>query len=678
MKFNRSFNIKRILLVPALLATGALSAQFTFTFTNAGASGNQGPTQGQVNTAYQSTNLNGQVTVVTQGIQEWIVPITGAYGIEALGGQGYGANGVGGRGARMYGEFNLTAGQVLRILVGQQGELPVSASYNAQFGGGGGSFVTDVSNTPLIVAGGGGGNWSAGFSVISDAGTVTAGNASGGTGATASSGGVSGGGGGTANSADGGAGFTTNGSGSAGGISFVNGGMGGYTSSGIGGFGGGGGTSSFNNRRGGGGGGYSGGGGAEGVTTGFPEGGGGGSYNAGINQNNQAGFNTGMGRVVISRLCNVNVSAANNPICLGASVTLSTNAVTTQSWSPIGPSVSPTLAVSPSVTTSYSVTGTASTGCVATAVITVSVLPLPSLYAAVVPSVLCSGKTGTLYAYGAVSYTWGPNATGPITTVSPSITTVYTFTGTAATGCKNTGTISVSVNNTTITATANSPVCAGSPAVLSASGASSYTWSTGTPFQSITVHPSASTVYSVAGTDATGCLANTTVAVNVNPAPPVTAQADKNVVCRNEPVTLSASGASTYTWSTGASSASVTLSLPVDVVYTFTVTGAAANGCTSQAVLPVLVSRCTALEELGDASTGVLVYPNPASNLLNFKLNSTGAARVELLDVTGRSLMEMTTNAEVGQMDLSTLSQGVYYLRVSGPGGAWTEKVVKQ
>ena len=45
-----------------LLCTTSVFAQFTYTFTNAGATGETGPTQAQINSAYASTNLNGAVT----------------------------------------------------------------------------------------------------------------------------------------------------------------------------------------------------------------------------------------------------------------------------------------------------------------------------------------------------------------------------------------------------------------------------------------------------------------------------------------------------------------------------------------------------------------------------------------------------------------------------------------
>ena len=57
----------------------------TYTFTNAGAVGREGPTQAQIDSNYTGTNLASAVTINTQGIQEWTIPEDGNYSIEVLG-----------------------------------------------------------------------------------------------------------------------------------------------------------------------------------------------------------------------------------------------------------------------------------------------------------------------------------------------------------------------------------------------------------------------------------------------------------------------------------------------------------------------------------------------------------------------------------------------------------------
>ena len=289
-----------------LLCCGILFAQ-TYTFTNASATGYSGPNQAQIDAAYSATSLDGLVTINTQGVQEWTVPASGAYSIQVWGAQG---GNSGGQGAYMSGEFNLIGGEVLKIIVGQQGQFLGFGS-----GGGGGSFVTTNTNSPLIIAGGGGGAGHLGpGSSPPDGGQITTNGTAGylssaGLGGTAGNGGESSSSyGGTYNNSGGGGGLLTNGVGdgtvSNPGMAFVNGGAGGADT---GGFGGGGGginqtwNCSAGNGGGSGGGGYSGGGGGGGSCNGG--GGGGGSYNSGTNQINTPATNVGNGSVVITSLC---------------------------------------------------------------------------------------------------------------------------------------------------------------------------------------------------------------------------------------------------------------------------------------------------------------------------------------------------------------------------------------
>lgn len=285
------------LLVCLTVMWQAVYSQNTYTFTNAGATGAQGPTQTQVNTAYASTNLNGQVTV-NSGVQNWTVPYSGLFRIETFGAQGGGSNG--GLGAKMTGTFNLTQGQVLKIVVGQQG---VNTS-GCEGGGGGGTFVALLNNTPLIVAGGGG---ASGVASADDKHGRTA--TSGGTTST-NAGGIYQGTPGTNGDGStvgypylgGAGGFNTDGTtntNSGGGKAFVNNAEGGIGTH-SGGFGGGGSSSLSGWCRFGGGGGYS--GGASGLMSSSFSAGGGGSYNSGIAQNNIAGVNSGMGKVIITAL----------------------------------------------------------------------------------------------------------------------------------------------------------------------------------------------------------------------------------------------------------------------------------------------------------------------------------------------------------------------------------------
>ena len=137
-------------------STNTILPAFKALFTNLGATGTHGPTS--LGISYSGHDHDGQVTL-SSGIQQWTVPYTGEYRIEAIGGAGGydshpNSTKYRGRGARMIGTFSLSKGEVIQILVGQEGGIN---KHYPSSGGAGGTFVVRGGNTPLIIAGGGGG-----------------------------------------------------------------------------------------------------------------------------------------------------------------------------------------------------------------------------------------------------------------------------------------------------------------------------------------------------------------------------------------------------------------------------------------------------------------------------------------------------------------------------------------
>jgi len=591
------------------LKPGYYRAQQTYTFTNASATGSAGPTQAQVTAAYLSTNLNGSVSVSTQGIQTWTVPQSGVYRIEARGAQGYGT--YGGKGASIAGDFTLTAGQVLKIVVGQ---LPLAppASYTSQYAGGGGSFVTYTNNAALVVAGGGGGSWSTSLTTNSDGTISTSGNP-GVNGTTNALGGTGGNGGGVVNNSCGGGGLSTDGAGNAGGFAFVNGAMGGSLR-GTGGFGGGGGTASANdNRRGAGGGGYSGGGGSQGSSS-NPEGGGGGSFNGGSNQLNTSGANSGVGIVLITQFCSIAMSYSSpngpGPLCTGNSATLSSNAVSNFSWS-TGATTS-SIVVTPSATTSYTLSATSAFSCTTSAVITVTMGGTgPTLtVVSTASNGICPGKTATLIATGATTYTWtGPTTVTNGVSFTPTISSNYSVTGQNSCGSA-TAIASVSLHTLpTITVTVTQPtLCSGTAVTFSASGtATAYIWSGGVT-NGVPFAPPTTAVFTSTGTSAQNCTVSASTGVTVVNTPSLAPVATPPLICYGKSSTLSASGAANYTWLPVNVNTSSTIVSPT-ITTTYTITKSNSN-CVHTTTVKVTVNNLPTV--IAIASPTIVCASRPA------------------------------------------------------------------
>jgi len=295
----------------------------TFNFTTLGTSGPTGPTS----LAGYGTSYPGYGTpralALSGGIQYWTVPATGTYSFTIA---GAGSANPGSANAVKIGygmvltvsSYTFNRGDILAILVGQQGNLGAAGNNDDTAhgnGGGGGTYVALVASigalvtsTPFFIAGGAGG---IGYEANSGAngnvnGTIstTGRSAPSGTLQNGGAGGTGPNGGGVGTGAprgDGGAGFSGDGaiiagSPSASAKSFTNGGIGdlNYIN---GGFGGGGGAFGA---AGGGGGGYGGGGGAVRNSAG-KGGGGGGSYDI-TGAYSGTATNSGAGYVTVTKL----------------------------------------------------------------------------------------------------------------------------------------------------------------------------------------------------------------------------------------------------------------------------------------------------------------------------------------------------------------------------------------
>jgi len=361
-----------------------------------------------------------------------------------------------------------------------------------------------------------------------------------------------------------------------------------------------------------------------------------------ITGTNAAGCSsTGTVTVTVNPLPSTLSAGANQTICVGRSASLTATGASTYTWT-----ADPTLScvncasptATPTVTTTYFVTGNSTAGCSSGASVTVIVNPRPNI--TTTNKAHCAGSADTLLATGGISYVWSPatglsnpNIANPIAT--PATTTTYTVTGTDANGCTNTATAVVTVNPVpTVNATGNTNICIGGSASLTASGATSYTWS---PTATLScgncanpiATPTANTTYTVTGTNTFGCTATATIAVVVNPLPSTLSAGPAQSVCTGNTATLTATGASTYTWNASPTLSCTNCASPVAspaATTTYCVTGTSTAGCTSTAcvtvtVLPLPVittvnkAHCIGGADTLSAAGGVSYVWSPATGL---------------------------------------------------------------
>ncbi len=185
--------------------------------------------------------------------------------------------------------------------------------------------------------------------------------------------------------------------------------------------------------------------------------------------------------------------------------------------------------------------------------------------------------------------------------------------------------------NIIITAAQN-PICQGNTTKLTTSGAYTYTWSTNAGSvntNTVNVNPSVSTIYTVTGTNGI-CISptGTTFTLNITPNPTVTVSAVSNPICYGQTFTLTANGATTYSWSVGSTTNTFTFS--PGSTDTYSVTGTQ-NGCSSASsaitvtvIIPPTVNSIASLTVCANSNVSAINFSsNPAGATFNWTNSDT-------------------------------------------------------
>jgi starch-binding outer membrane protein SusE/F len=79
----------------------------------------------------------------------------------------------------------------------------------------------------------------------------------------------------------------------------------------------------------------------------------------------------------------------------------------------------------------------------------------------------------------------------------------------------------------------------------------------------------------------------------------------------------------------------------------------------------------------GFTKGAVMAYPNPASSAWTFSIANGTLTNVQVVDLTGKVVVNQAANAQTATVNASALANGVYFARVSSPEGVSTLRIVK-
>jgi hypothetical protein len=245
----------------------------------------------------------------------------------------------------------------------------------------------------------------------------------------------------------------------------------------------------------------------------------------------------------------------------------------------------------------------------------------------------------------------------------------------------------VGISSITCAASA-SKICEGDNTVLSADtiggvGPYTYAWQPGNLMgQSITVSPDSTTQYLLTVTDNCGGMDTASIIVTVIPKQnPGFTIAPGDTVCDGDSITFSANGsaaATSYDWIISCPSIAsffdqqilnyVVPSMSANCTATLTyqvVSGALT--CNTDSTQNFVVELCSGLNEFNAADPVSSIYPNPSNDFVTIQFSGAGDSKdVSLSNVLGDIMLEeKNIKGDKTELDVSVLSKGIYFVKVS-------------
>jgi hypothetical protein len=214
---------------------------------------------------------------------------------------------------------------------------------------------------------------------------------------------------------------------------------------------------------------------------------------------------------------------------------------------------------------------------------------------------------------------------------------------------------------------------------LHAFGANNYIWSNNATGNVISVSPqtAGNSTFAVVGTNQYNCQSTAVISVSVHAKPNIAATAPSQI-CAGETHQIAATGGVSYQFVSQNSYNTVNPAMvSPNSNATYTITGTDANGCQNTTMVTIAVSECTGISE-NSALAGLKVYPNPSNGQLNIELNSSKAKSVQIVDVTGRVVLSGQSSEANMEFNLSSMANGVYYVKVKSQDDTQVIKIIKE
>jgi len=181
--------------------------------------------------------------------------------------------------------------------------------------------------------------------------------------------------------------------------------------------------------------------------------------------------------------------------------------------------------------------------------------------------------------------------------------------------------------------------------------------------------------YYAASTNTCGEGPRTPVTVTVNAIPSVSVTSSASLICNGQSATLTASGATSYSWNTTAPTTVIVVSPTVNTSYTVTGT---TNGCSNAFAFTQNVSACTGIASNNiKENRSITVYPNPSKG--DITVSTTKDMDLLIINTVGQVIKNISVStANDHTILISDLPNGVYFIQEKNNKGNQQKIVVSK
>jgi PKD repeat protein len=161
----------------------------------------------------------------------------------------------------------------------------------------------------------------------------------------------------------------------------------------------------------------------------------------------------------------------------------------------------------------------------------------------------------------------------------------------------------------------------------------------------------------------------------VNALPNVSVTPSSTIICRGRTMTLTANGATSYSWNTNSTNAQISISPTVTTSYSVVGTNAL-TGCSRQTVATVSISLCTGIESMNEKLIYVRISPNPFTDRVSIT-SDVFVNKATLFNALGELVYSEMVLDKNANLNLESLSKGIYFMQLETEFGTDVKKIIK-